>query len=54
MIPIVELVYEGENAVPVFVGREPRRYGPYEARLVAHTTGRASIAYRQVGEATSR
>ena len=53
-IPSVDVVYEDENAVPAFVEREPRLYGPYQARLLVHTTRRSSIAYRQVGEATSR
>jgi hypothetical protein len=53
-IPSVDVVYGDENAVPALVEREPRLYGPYQARLVVHTTRRSSIAYRQGGEATSR
>lgn len=53
-IPTVEVVYSEETALPVVVEREPRRFGPYEARLVVHTTARSSLAYRQAGEATSR
>jgi hypothetical protein len=53
-IPSVELVYSDPHALPALVEREPRRYGPYAARLRVHVTGRSSIASRQVGEATSR
>ena len=53
-IPTVEVVYSDDAALPAVVEHEPRRFGPYEARLVVHTTARSSIAYRQVGEATSR
>jgi hypothetical protein len=53
-IPSVELVYSDPHALPALVEREPRRYGPYAARLRVHVTGRSSIASGQVGEATAR
>jgi len=53
-VPVVDVVYADENGVPTLVERALQRYGPFEARLVVHTTRRSSIAYRQVGVATSR
>lgn len=53
-VPVVDVVYGDENGVPTFFERPPQLFGPYEARLFVHTTRRSSIAYRQLGEATSR
>ena len=49
-----EVVYSDDTAEPAVVEHEPRRFGPFKARLVVHTTTRRAIAYRQTGEATSR
>jgi hypothetical protein len=53
-VPVVDVVYGDVNGVPAFVEHAPHVYGPYGARLAVHTTGRSSIAFRQVGAATSR
>jgi hypothetical protein len=50
-IATVEIVYPDEG-LPAVVESEPRRFGPYDARLRVHVVGVVGIASRQVGTAT--
>ncbi len=54
VIPTVDVLYDAERVLPEVVEREPARYGPLAVDLDVHVTGPSSIAYRQLGEATSR
>lgn len=49
--PTVEVVYGDDDALPAVTEGEPRRYGPFEARLLVHVRVGSSIAFRQVSVA---
>jgi hypothetical protein len=52
LVPTVEVSYD-ESGLPRVVELEPAVYGPYEAPLAVHALGPGSIAYKQLGQATS-
>jgi hypothetical protein len=50
-VPTAEVVYGDDDALPAVEEGEPRRYGPFEARLLVHVRDGSSIAFRQVSVA---
>ncbi|MGH3078861.1 MAG: hypothetical protein ACRDPZ_11860 [Gaiellaceae bacterium] len=50
-IPTADVVYGDDDALPAVTERDPRRYGPFQARLLVHVRDGSPIAFRQVSVA---